>query len=276
MKKATYLFVMLFALGLLAACAPNEPVAESAADANRDSEMADEAMVGEPMADEAMADEAMADEAMADEAMADEAMADEAMADEDMADEDMVHEEMAGDDTGSDEHMDEAAMEDQAADASSMESEQAMIDLTALPAWQQIGLTNARTGEPFTLTDFLGKTLYVEPMATWCTNCLRQLHNVREARAQAGDDSVFLALSLETNIDDAALAQYADDNGFDWLFAVMTPEMLQELAGAFGRSVTVAPSTPHFIVRPDGSHTDLLTGFESATQILQSIQAAQG
>ena len=81
---------------------------------------------------------------------------------------------------------------------------------------------------------------------------------------------------METNISDAMLAQYANDNGFDWLFAVMTPEMLQELAGAFGRSVTVAPSTPHFIVRPDGTHTDLVTGIESAAQIAQQVQAASG
>ncbi|KPK07150.1 MAG: hypothetical protein AMJ56_13680, partial [Anaerolineae bacterium SG8_19] len=41
------------------------------------------------------------------------------------------------------------------------------------PAWQQLTLTNARTGETFTLADFGGQTVFVEPMATWCSNCRR-------------------------------------------------------------------------------------------------------
>ena len=33
---------------------------------------------------------------------------------------------------------------------------------------------DARTGQTFTLADLQGKTVYVEPMATWCTNCRQQ------------------------------------------------------------------------------------------------------
>jgi len=32
-----------------------------------------------------------------------------------------------------------------------------------LPAWQQLPITNARTGDSFTLADFAGKTVFVEP-----------------------------------------------------------------------------------------------------------------
>ncbi|MCP4428454.1 MAG: hypothetical protein GY803_28545 [Chloroflexi bacterium] len=91
-----------------------------------------------------------------------------------------------------------------------------------------------------------------------------------------GDDAVFIALSLETNLSAADLAQYQSDYGYDWTFAIMTPELLQQLADAFGRSITSAPSTPHFIIRPDGSATDLVTGIESAEEIAGQIQAASG
>lgn len=146
-----------------------------------------------------------------------------------------------------------------------------------LPAWQQATLTNVRTGESFTLAEFAGKTVFVEPMATWCTNCRRQLGNVQQARAQLNDDNVvFVALSVETNLTNEQLVEYTQATGFDWVFAVMTPEMLQSMADQFGRTIANPPSTPHFIIRPDGSATELVTGIKSVEDIISQIQAAQG
>lgn len=193
------------------------------------------------MDDKAMEDESMTNEAMHDETMADEAMDEEAMPDEAISDEAM-----------SDEMMSDAA------------------------AWQKIALTNVRTGETFTLADFAGKAVFVEPMATWCTNCRRQLTNVSSARAQFGDDVVFVALSVETNISNEDLKAYTDSTGFDWVFAVATPELIQELVSLYGQTITNPPSTPHFIIRPDGSTTDLVTGIEGVEEIVTQIQNAQG
>jgi cytochrome oxidase Cu insertion factor (SCO1/SenC/PrrC family) len=150
------------------------------------------------------------------------------------------------------------------------------VQTVARPVWQTLPLTNARTGETFTFADFAGQTVFVEPMATWCTNCRQQLGNVRSAREQLSDDIVFVALSVETNITAADLASYADDHGFDWHFAVLTPELLGELVNAFGRTISNPPSTPHFIIRPDGSVTALSTGIEAASEIVAQIQAAGG
>ncbi len=155
-----------------------------------------------------------------------------------------------------------------------MNDAQAMADL---PAWQTLPLTDARTGEQIVLADLAGKTVFVETMATWCTNCRQQLNNVAAARAQLGNDEVvFIAVSVETNISATDLAQYATDNSFDWTFAVSTPEMLVELANAFGQTIANPPATPHFIIRPDGSVTDLITGIDSPEQLIQDLQAAQG
>jgi thiol-disulfide isomerase/thioredoxin len=138
----------------------------------------------------------------------------------------------------------------------------------ALAVWQTLPLTNARTGETFTLGDFAGRTVFVEPMATWCSNCRQQLMSVQQARAGLNDDEVvFIALSVETNISDADLARYADGFGYDWTFAVMSPEILQELATTFGRTVANPPSTPHFVIRPDGSVSDLITGIQTPADI---------
>src|SRR5689334_14222167 len=51
---------------------------------------------------------------------------------------------------------------------------------TERPAWLSLPLANARTGEAFTLADLGGKTVYVEPMATWCTNCRQQMGTIRD------------------------------------------------------------------------------------------------
>jgi hypothetical protein len=141
----------------------------------------------------------------------------------------------------------------------------------ALPTWQSLPLTDARTGTPFTLADFAGKTVFVEPFATWCTNCRQNLANVHAAREQAGDDVVFVALSVEPNIGSEALATYASDTGYDLMFAAMPPEMLQALAAQFGQTIANPPATPHFVIQPDGSTGDLVTGIKSTAEILAQV-----
>jgi thiol-disulfide isomerase/thioredoxin len=144
-----------------------------------------------------------------------------------------------------------------------------------LPAWQTISLTDARTGESFTLADYAGKTVFVETMATWCSNCKQQLSTVKSAVAQADPDkTAFIALSVETDLDPSALAQYADQNGFEWRFAVASRELVQALAATFGTTIVNPPSTPHFILRADGSYTELSTGIHSSDAILAELSAA--
>ena len=170
----------------------------------------------------------------------------------------------------------EAESHDDDMDGAEAENMDEAQPAAAVPAWQTIALTNAATGEQFTLADLGGKTLFVEPMATWCGNCRTQQGHVREAKAQLGEEVVFIGLSLETTLPAADLAGYAQDNGFDWTYAVMSQELLQGLADEFGRSITSAPSTPHFIVRPDGTFSELATGIHTADEIIAEIQAAQG
>jgi hypothetical protein len=92
----------------------------------------------------------------------------------------------------------------------------------------------------------------------------------------SGEEFVFLSLSVETNIDAATLASYAGQNNFPQMFAVATPEMLNALVGQFGRTISNPPSTPHFIIAPDGTVSALSTGIHSAEEIAAQVRAAQG
>lgn len=145
------------------------------------------------------------------------------------------------------------------------------------PTWANLPLVNAETGQTFTLADFAGKTVFVEPFATWCTNCRRQLPNVDAARQQVDPTQVvFVALSVAENVDNATLTQYATDNGWDFIYAAASMEITQGLVDSFGRSAITPPSTPHFIIRPDGSLTALSTGSHDAAALVAELTAAAG
>jgi thiol-disulfide isomerase/thioredoxin len=155
-------------------------------------------------------------------------------------------------------------------------SGQAAAPTVERPVWHSLPLVDTRTGQAFTLAEFAGKTVYVESMATWCTNCRQQMSVIRDqVRAQVDPEQViFVGLSVETNLASETLASYTSTHGFDWTFAVMTPELLSELASTFGRTVTNPPAVPHFLIGPDGTTSDLRTGHHSADQLLQRLASA--
>jgi thiol-disulfide isomerase/thioredoxin len=132
----------------------------------------------------------------------------------------------------------------------------------------------APDGSAFSLADYAGQQVFVETFATWCSNCSRQLGDTQQAATQAGDGAVFLALSVETDLDPAALTSYAQENGFtDLTFAVLEPAALAALVEQFGNGVLVPPSTPKFVLGADGDVSPLTTGFESVEEILAQLDA---
>jgi len=61
----------------------------------------------------------------------------------------------------------------------------------------------------------------------------------------ASSDAVFVALSTETELGHAEMAQYKADSGFDAVrFGVMSPEMLAAVVEAFGHDAANPPATP--------------------------------
>lgn len=148
----------------------------------------------------------------------------------------------------------------------------AMMDA---PIWMTLPLTDVRTGKSFTLADYAGQVVYVETMATWCPNCRTQLSNVQQSLALFGENKpVFVAISVETTLAPQDLAAYAEENGFEVIFAVSTPELLQALNESFGRTITNPPSTPHFLIAANGSHGELRTGFSTPAEIVELVQAS--
>lgn len=142
------------------------------------------------------------------------------------------------------------------------------------PAWVNLELVNANTNETFTLADFAGKTVFIEPMATWCTNCRGQQRRISEVINQLDpNEFVVMSLSVETHLTPGELASYSVNNGFDWTFAVASDELLTALVTEFGRSVSSPPSVPHFTISADGTVGNFTTGSKSGEEFLSLVRS---
>lgn len=141
-----------------------------------------------------------------------------------------------------------------------------------LAEWQTLTMTDVRTGQEFAVSDFLGCTVYVETMATWCINCMMQMVNVAAALPNLDPERhVVMAISIETQLAPEDLAKYAENSDFDWIFSVASPELLKAIVDAFGRDAVVPSITPHVIVYPDGTAGDLQTGGSSPEDIVDMM-----
>jgi hypothetical protein len=122
-----------------------------------------------------------------------------------------------------------------------------------LEAWQSVALRDVRSGETFTIGDLAGSLVVIEPMAIWCSNCLRQQEAASRALAELNSDRItYVSLDIDPSEAEADLARYADEHGFDWRFAVAPRELSRALAESFGDQVLSPPSTPRIVVTPDG------------------------
>lgn len=142
------------------------------------------------------------------------------------------------------------------------------------PAWFNQTLTNVSTGETISIQGLKGKVILVETMAIWCPNCLKQQNQVKVLHETLGDRDDFLsiALDIDTNEDANSLKSYAQENGFDWFYAVSTADISRDIAAQYGDQFLNPPSTPILIIDRHGVAHPMPFGFKSADDLLKFIQ----
>jgi hypothetical protein len=162
---------------------------------------------------------------------------------------------------------------DDAADDASMEKEDMMV-----PGWFNAALTEVKTGETFTVSDFKGKVVLVETLAMWCSNCLRQQGQVAALHDLLGnrDDFVSLGIDIDPNENADALKAYVEKNGFDWLYTVAPIEVGREISQLYGSQFLNPPSTPMLIIDRDGNVHTLPFGIKSAEELLAALEPLLG
>lgn len=142
------------------------------------------------------------------------------------------------------------------------------------PAWYSTSLTDVTTGESFKINDLKGKVILVETMAIWCSNCKKQqvqlnvLHDLLGER----DDFVSIGLDIDMNENAADLKKYVESNGFNWLYAVATTEVIQDISRNYGDQFLNPPSTPMLVIDRHGEAHPLPFGIKSAEELQKFIQ----
>jgi thiol-disulfide isomerase/thioredoxin len=138
--------------------------------------------------------------------------------------------------------------------------------------WATATLTDVETGEAFRIADFAGRTVFVEAMAIWCSNCRRQQGEFTAALERLDPEAVaYVVLTVEPSESADALARYESDQGFDGRYAVAGRDVSAALEAEFGPTVLSPPNVPVIVIRPDGS-IEFRTGQHGADDIVAVVE----
>jgi hypothetical protein len=234
--------------------------------------------------DDAMMDEKPADDAMMEDKPADDAMMDEqptadAMMEDKPADDAMMDEQPTADAMMEDKPADDAMMDEQPTVDAMMEekpAEDAMMDdpMVELPAWFSASLTDVNSGQSFTVADYQGKVVLVETLAVWCSNCLKQQREVLALHQALGERDDFISVGLDIDLNESAdqLRDHAERNGFDWVYAIATPEVARAISDLYGVNFLNPPSTPMLIIDRHGQAHPLPFGIKSAADLQAALE----
>lgn len=164
----------------------------------------------------------------------------------------------------------EAMMHDVTATPQAME-EDAMMES---PAWYSASLSDARTGQVFSIESLKGKVVLVETMAVWCSNCLKQQGQVKVMHETLGarDDFVSIGLDIDPNEDADQLKGFVESQGFDWQYAISPVDVSRELSNLYGPQFLNPPSTPIVVIDRHGEAHPMPFGIKSADELLNFIQ----
>lgn len=266
-SKLSILSVLLVLVALaIAACGTVAPASEQPV---MEKETSSEVMVEEKSDDVMMEkddnSEAMIDGHEGDDDAMMEEKSDDAMMEKDDDDSDAMMDSHDGDSDDAMEKDDDAMME------KDDDSETMMMET---PNWFGAELINAHTAETFTVNDFEGKTVLVETMAIWCSNCLRQQKEVKMLNETLGerDDLAILVLDIDTNDNPDTLKSYAEKNGFSWNYAVASADVAREIGQLYGDQFLNPPSTPMFIIDSKGEVHPLDFGHKSAEALETALK----
>lgn len=117
--------------------------------------------------------------------------------------------------------------------------------------WRAEELTDATTGESFSISEF-DEPVVLHTYATWCGTCQNQHREIETLDERAGGTFVAVELNVDPDEDTETIRDHAENYGFDWRFAVSSPEMTEALTDEFGSAMAVPSQSPIIVVCPDG------------------------
>ncbi len=142
------------------------------------------------------------------------------------------------------------------------------------PDWFSISLTDAQTGETFTMNDFAGKVVLLETIAMWCPTCLFQANEVRKLHKLLDNpvDLISVSLDVDLNEDQASLQEYVQEYSFEWRFAVAPLLVDRALGNLYNAEYLNPPLSPMLIIDRDGNVHQLDYGLKEAETLKKDLE----
>lgn len=143
----------------------------------------------------------------------------------------------------------------------------------APPDWFFVPLTDARTGQSFTIHDFAGKVVLLETMAEWCPNCNVQQAEIAKLHTLVGNtpDLVSISLDVDLHEDVASLKDYAQSFNYDWRFAVAPLAVAHDLGNLYSAEYLNPPLSPMLFIDRAGSVYTLPYHLKSAEALQKTL-----
>jgi cytochrome oxidase Cu insertion factor (SCO1/SenC/PrrC family) len=143
-----------------------------------------------------------------------------------------------------------------------------------LPPWEFVPLTDVNTGQTFQISDFKGKVVLIETMATWCPTCQGEMSQVKDLLAALGPNTDLIAISLDVdpNEDAALLKKYAVKNGFDWRIAIAPIEIGRFLSMNYDEAYLNPPEQGMLYLDRQGGVWGLPFGIKSAISLQKTLE----
>lgn len=149
-----------------------------------------------------------------------------------------------------------------------------VVAAPTVPSWFNVEMVDVNTGKQFKISDFSGKVVLVDTMATWCPTCqgeMSQVQQLPEIIGAASANLVRVSLDVDPNEDAAILKKYAATNKFDWYIAVAPIEVGRFLEVNYDQNYLNPPLQPMLFIDKSGGVYGLPTGIKSGDSISKTL-----
>lgn len=124
-------------------------------------------------------------------------------------------------------------------------------------------------GNDLSLSDFQGKVVFLEFMATWCSDCQKLTKQMKDVYSHFGDNVVMISLDIDKKESPEMLKSYADKNDAKWIFAF--PKDFNSVHTTF--SISEIPKS--LIIDKNGYLTFEFVLSQPSSEIIKKIEATK-